>query len=317
MNRALSHVRGLWSDNPWLALSPLPFFLWGITRLTAGELRWEYIVFLVVAPVLAYATKTTKRLFVALYPIALLALTYDAMRYVKDVGLPSADSVHLCDLRATEARLFGFSDGTTVHDWLQVHWNPWLDRIAAVPYGTFIFVEVGFAIWLFTRSERASTRFGWAFLLMNLMGFVTYHLYPAAPPWYFHSHGCAIDLAAHASEGPNLARVDAWLGVAYFHGLYARSNDVFGCVPSLHVAYPALILLEGARWMKWRGRIIAGVWSALMCFAAVYLDHHWVFDVVLGLLFATVAYSIVFFGFRYFFARRAPQRSVGTAQATT
>lgn len=307
MNRVRAHLAALWPGRlGWLfALSPLPFFLWGLARFAVGEVRWEYVVFLVVAPALAYGTKTTKRLFVALYPIALLGLTYDAMRYVKDVGL-EADRVHLCDLRATEAHLFGFADGSTVHDWMQAHPNAWLDRIAAIPYGTFIFVEVAVAIWLFRKSDRASARFGWAFLVMNLMGFVTYHLYPAAPPWYFHSHGCAIDLAAHASEGPNLARVDAWLGVGYFHGFYARSNDVFGCVPSLHVAYPMLIVLEGFRWTKLPGRALALTWAALMCFAAVWLDHHWVVDVVLGLLYAGVAYVVVAAAFAFLDRRPAP-----------
>lgn len=290
MTPAIAHVRGLWPGRSWLALSPVPFLLWGISRLGAGEVRWEYVVVLLVVPALAYATATTKRLFVALYPIGLLGLTYDAMRYVKTVGV---DHVHLCDLRATEARLFGFADGSTVHDWLQAHSLPWLDRLAAIPYGTFIFVEIGFAIFLFFKSERAMARFGWAFLLMNVMGFVTYHLVPAAPPWYFHAHGCTVDLAAPASEGPNLARVDAWLGVRYFHSMYGRSSDVFGAVPSLHAAYPTLILLAGWRWMKAPGRVVFTLFTLLMGFSAVYLDHHWVLDVMLGLVYAVVAYGVV------------------------
>ncbi len=287
-----SHVVRLWGERPWLALSPLPFVAWGVSRLAVGELRWEYLLFLFVVPILAFATKGTKRLFVALYPIALLALTYDLMRYVKDVGLDPAN-VHVCDLRALDARLFGFSDGRTVHDWLQAHSLPWLDRVAALPYGTFIYVEVLFAVWLFCKSEKAALRFGWAFLVMNLMGFVTYHLVPGAPPWYFHAHGCTVDLSVAASEGPNLARVDQWLGFGYFHGFYARSNDVFGCVPSLHVAYPMLIVLESFRWAKLPGRLLALGWAALMCFAAVYLDHHWVVDVVLGLAYGVVAWTVV------------------------
>ena len=58
----------------------------------------------------------------------------------------------------------------------------------------------------------------WSFFVLNIAGFVTYHLYPAAPPWYFHLHGCTVDLAAPASAGPNLTRVDAWLGISYFAG---------------------------------------------------------------------------------------------------
>jgi membrane-associated phospholipid phosphatase len=129
----------------------------------------------------------------------------------------------------------------------------------------------------------------WAFFVMNVMGFVTYHLYPAAPPWYYHSHGCSVDVLAHASEGPNLARVDQLLGVHYFAGMYGRSSDVFGAIPSLHVAYPLLICIEVWRHVRWPLRLAGVGFFLLMCFSAVYLDHHWVIDVVIGIGYCLVA----------------------------
>jgi inositol phosphorylceramide synthase catalytic subunit len=291
IRRFVRHVGDLWPRGGWLL--PLPFVVWCASRLALGEARWEQLALAVVMPALAYATVRTQRLFRAVLPLALLGLTYDAMRYVQNVGL-SADRVHDCDLRAIESSLFG-RPGWTVHDWLQAHPAAWLDRLCAVPYGTFLFVTVGFALWLYVRAGAAATqRFAWAFFAMSLAGFVTYHLYPAAPPWYFHAHGCTVDLATRASEGPNLARVDAWLDVGYFHGLYGRSNDVFGSVPSLHVAYPALILLEGWRWLRAAGRAAAIGFAAWMAFAAVYLDHHWIVDVLLGWIACGAAYSFVY-----------------------
>jgi membrane-associated phospholipid phosphatase len=292
MNRALSHVRSLWPGYGWLL--PLPFTAWGLSRFLVGETRWEYFAFIGVAPALAFASERTKRIFLAVFPIALLGLVYDMMRYVKDVGL-SPERVHLRDLRQLESTFFGRPDWT-MHDWLQKHPSDWLDRLCAIPYGTFIMVSLAFAIWLYVRADqKAVARFGWTFFAMNILGFVTYHVYPAAPPWYFHAHGYVVDLASHASEGPNLARVDAWMGVHYFGGMYARSNDVFGSVPSLHVAYPLLIVLEGWRWLGKAGKLAASAFLALMCFAAVYLDHHWIIDVVLGLLTCVVAYLAVTF----------------------
>ncbi len=287
---AVGHVARLWPGGGWLL--PLPLVLWCGSRLAAHEVRWEQVALIVAMPALAYGSARTRGLFLATYPLALLGLAYDVMRYVKDVGVSSA-RVHVCDLRAIDAALFGRPDWT-VHDWFQAHPTPWLDRICAVPYGTFLFATVGFALLLYARAPRdAALRFGWTFFAVSIMGFVTYHLYPAAPPWYFHTHGCAVDLAAHASEGPNLARVDAWLGVRFFSGLYGRASDVFGCVPSLHVAYPLLIALEGWRWLRPLGKACAIGFAAWMSFAAVYLDHHWVIDVVLGWLYCTVAYAIV------------------------
>jgi hypothetical protein len=292
MARLLRHVARLWPGFGWLM--PLPFVLWGISRLAVGELRWEQIALMILMPATAYWSERTRRLFLAGFPLALLGLTYDVMRYVRDVGLSPA-RVHVCDLRAIESSLFG-RPGWTVHDWLQAHPSAWLDRVCAVPYGTFLFVTVAFALFLYLRAPReAVMRFGWTFFAMSLMGFVTYHLYPAAPPWYFHAHGCAVDLATRASEGPNLARVDAWLGTPFFGGLYGRSSDVFGSVPSLHVGYPLLIVLEGWRWLRPAGRTAAVIFAVWMSIAAVILDHHWIVDVVLGWGYCLAAYALVSF----------------------
>jgi hypothetical protein len=288
--RLVQHVRRLWPGAGWLL--PLPFVAWTASRLVEGEVRWEQIALGVIMPALAYWNERTRRLFATVMPLALLGLLYDGMRYVRDVGL-SPSRVHVCDLRGVDAALFG-RPGWTVHDWLQAHPVAWLDRLCAVPYGTFLFVTVAFALWLYLRAPReAALRFSWTFLVMSAAGFVTYHVFPAAPPWYFHAHGCAVDLTTHASEGANLARVDAWMGVGFFRGLYGRSNDVFGSVPSLHVAYPLLIVIEGWRWLRAPGRVAAVIFAAWMSFAAVYLDHHWIVDVLLGWTYCATAYAAV------------------------
>jgi inositol phosphorylceramide synthase catalytic subunit len=269
----------------WLTL---PFVAWTAGCLALGYGRWEHVALLLVVLLLAFGNAATKRLFLGLLPIGLLALVYDAMRWVKDVGV-TAERIHVCDLRALDMRLASamvLGERGSVHDWLQAHSSTALDLLFAVPYGTFLFVAVGFAVFLYVKDYDRMRRFGWAFLLTNLAGFVTYHLYPAAAPWYFHAHGCAVDLAAHASEGPNLARVDARLGVPYFHAFYGRSSDVFGAVPSLHVSYPMLILVFGWPVFRWPGRAFAITFLVSMCSAAVYLDHHWIIDVLLGLGYA-------------------------------
>jgi phosphatidylglycerophosphatase A len=293
MRALAAHLRTLWSG--WGALAPLPFVLWPLLMLVTGERRWDYAAFPALCLGLAFGTRWTKRLFVGLYPIGLLAIVYDGMRFVKDVGV-TPERLHVCDLRALDMDLVSVtSHGArgTVHDWLQSHSSLTLDVLCAIPYGTFIFATLGFATYLYTKDSAALRRFGWTFLLVNVAGFVTYHLYPAAPPWYFHAHGCSVDLAAHASAGPNLTRVDAWMKVPYFASMYGRSSDVFGSVPSLHVAYPMLVTLCGWRSFGPKARALSLVFLFSMCFSAVYLDHHWVIDVVLGLLFSVVGYLAV------------------------
>ena len=271
--------------------APLPLVGWVVWRALEGEWRWEFLLFLVLAPALAWWSESSRRFFWGLYPFALLGLAYDAMRFVKPLAL-TPERLHLCDLRALDARWFG-AGGSTIHDWFQAHSSPVLDVLCAVPYGTYLFVAIGFAVYLYARDYAAMRRFGWTFLVVNLCGFVTYQVYPAAPPWYFHAHGCVVDLAVRASEGAPLARVDAWLGVPYFASLYSRSSNVFGAVPSLHVAYPLFVLIYG--WPRFGavGRVSASAFFASMCFAAVYLDHHWIIDVILGVALTLVVHRAV------------------------
>jgi hypothetical protein len=290
-SRIARHVRGLWPGaGVWL---PLPFVAYSLGCILAGKGRWEHVAMVVGVPLLAYASTASKRLFIGLLPMGILAVVYDAMRWVRDLGVSPA-RVHVCDLRAIDMRIASATVGgerVSVHDWVQAHANPILDVLLAVPYGTFLFVTIGFAVFLYRKDYSRMRLFAWSFLLVNLAGFATYHLYPAAAPWYFHSHGCAIDLDAPASEGANLARVDQLLGVRYFHGLYGRSSDVFGAVPSLHVAYPMLVLLFGWGALRWGGRALAMLFLVSMCSAAVYLDHHWIIDIFLGITYTLAVYA--------------------------
>jgi hypothetical protein len=291
--RAAAHVRALWPRYPWWPSAPfwLLALFWGVQ----GKLRWDHIAVALLTTVMSYWSIWTKRLYLGILPIGLVGVLYDTMRAVKNVGL-TPNNVHVCDVRAIDQRFFGLDwhgARVTLHDYFQAHSNPFLDVYCAIPYGTFIAIVILYSVYLFRTDYPGLLRFTWSFLALNVAGFITYHLYPAAPPWYFHHYGCAVNLATHASEGPNLARVDAWLGIPYFAGVYGRSSDVFGAVPSLHVAYPLLMTLEGFRRHRLLGRVLL-IWFYLsMCFAAVYLDHHWVFDIVLGSLYTLVVSAVM------------------------
>jgi inositol phosphorylceramide synthase catalytic subunit len=292
-------MRGLWPR--WTLLPGAPFVLWALFWVFYGGLRWDHVALATVAPAVAYWGPRTKRLYLGLLPVALVGLLYDSMRFVKNWGL-SESTVHVCDLRTAELRWFGVDvNGTamTLQDWFLTHHHIVVDAICAIPYAGFIPVFVGYAIYLYFKDFSAQQRFTWTFLALNIAGFITYHVYPAAPPWYFHQYGCTVDLHAAASEGPNLARVDALMGIEYFKSFYGRSSDVFGAVPSLHVAYPLVIALEAWGRHRFFGRALSILFYVWMCFSAVYLDHHWVIDIALGSLYAVVAVLAL----RWFFQR--------------
>jgi len=306
------HARALWPR--YTFLPAIVFGGWPLYCLGIGERRWELIITVLLGAVMPYVGPRGKKVFLGIMPLGLVGLMYDSMRFVKDIGL-TAERIHVCDLRALEIRLFGIQmngQPATVHDFIQAHPRLPLDIFFSIPYGTFLGAAFLFAFLLYFVDYSAMRRFTGAFFALNLLAFITYHVYPAAPPWYFHAHGCVADLTSRPSEGPNLARVDAWLGFRYFGGFYGRSNDIFGAVPSLHVAYPLLIAMEGFRpfgilprfsFLKWPLRLGSMFFFVWMATAAVYLDHHWILDVIIG-----CGYALFVFGgfraFRFFVSRR-------------
>ena len=289
VRRLREHIKRLW---PRYALAPLlPFLGYALLSAARGDLRVEHVGALLLVIALAYTNQRTKSILVAIYPLGLVGLLYDGMRPLQNVGL-TPERVHVCDVRALEARLFGFeADGVrfTLHDFFRTHHWPAIDLLCAFPYATFILVSFVCAAFLAFRDRPAMRRFTWAFLAMNVAGFITYHLVPAAPPWYFHAHGCSVDLATRASEGPVLTRVDAMLGISYFHAMYSKASSVFGAIPSLHCAYPLLVVLEGWRSFSKPVRVLSVAYWLLMIFSSVYLDHHWLIDGILGSTYALVA----------------------------
>ncbi len=272
-------------------LTVVPFALYAVYSAARGELRVDHLLLVALATALAVIGPRARDLLAGLYPFALVGLLYDGMRPFQRLGL-TPSRVLACDLRAFESRLFGWTAASgeprTVHDWFLDHHAPAVDLLAAFPYATFILVTVATCVFLYVKDRAAMRRLAWGFFALNVAGFVTYHVLPAAPPWYIHDHGCAVDLSARAFEGPALARVDAMLGVGYFHGMYARASSVFGALPSLHCAYPMLVVIEGFRSFGWRLRVASVAYWMLMVFASMYLDHHWLLDGLLGTTYAVM-----------------------------
>jgi hypothetical protein len=219
--------------------------------------------------------------------LALTGVAYDALRFLKNIGLAPTE-VHTCDLERLDARLFLGPGGQSWPAWFLAHGNLGWDVFFAIPYSVFVYVPIGYAFWLYRADYDRMRRYTWTFFAVNLAGFITYRLFPAAPPWYVHTQGCLVDLTAPASPGAHLARVDAWLGVNYFTSVYAHSNQVFGAMPSLHAAYPLLIVFAGWGRNGRLGRAVTVGFWLWMCAAAVYLDHHWVADVTVGCIFGAL-----------------------------
>ncbi len=265
----------------------------------ATERGWrEQAVMLVPFAMLAFWSDRTRRFYAGMLPLLLFPLLYDLTHITQP--LVRHLHVHVQEPYLFDKTYFGIhtAEGVlTPNEFFRTrHWAA-VDLVTGVAYIIFVYWSLGFAAYLaaFRRDEAGRTllkRFGWTFLFMNVVGWATYYVYPAAPPWYVADYGLGPANMAARSSAAGAARWDALTGIPYFAGFYGRSADVFGAIPSLHVAYPLLTFLHGRELGKrWLDLVSLGLFL-LVSFAAVYLDHHYVLDVLLGVLYTLVAWRV-------------------------
>src|SRR5437588_8128258 len=239
----------------------------------------EHFLLAGIALVLSLWNDDRRRLALIGLPYLLYALVYDSMRWYADYI--RSPIVHVHEPYDFDLRWFGIH-GLTPNEWLQRHTSAALDLICGLAYTPMLFIgeSVLLSIYFIAKGKvRRAERFTWIFVIANLIGFACYYIYPAAPPWYVSDHGFAVDLSVHASPAGAI-RFDQLVGLPLMQGFYGKSADVFGAIPSLHVVYPMLALIYGFRLPRFR--IVAVLYFVLVCFSAVYLDHHYLIDLFVG-----------------------------------
>lgn len=227
--------------------------------------------------------KQGKRFVFYFLPFILLLLSYEKLRSLA----PHINRhVHYMEMVYWDRRLFGGRLPTT---WLQQHLYfghvAWYDFYFYFVYmlhfvAPIILVVV---IWKYRISQY------WfyitALLVLSYAGFITYVLFPAAPPW----------LASEMGKIEPIHRIssDVWaaFGVKNFSVYYQQlSPNPVAAMPSLHAAYPLLFTLFirklwGNKWFLASLIYPISVWVGV-----VYLGEHYVVDVIAGILFALASY---------------------------
>jgi membrane-associated phospholipid phosphatase len=269
-----------------------------------GGLRTDHV--LAASVVLFDSYNEKARSFLRLFwPFLLTGVIYDSMRYYYWRGV--AGHIHVGELYFAEKRWLGLTTAAgrlTLNEYFQTHTHVALDLLCGFAYLAYVTWYLAAAFLLFlTDRHSLLRRFGWCFFVVNLMGFATYFLYPAAPPWYVAQYGFGPARLDVAPAQAAAQRFDQILGTHLFDHIYGRGIDVYGALPSLHVSYPFLVVWLAFR-VKW-GRVPAVAFYLLMSLAAVYLQHHYILDVLCGTAYAALALWLVCAAFR-----------VRTAQAT-
>lgn len=238
--------------------------------------------------------KKNGNLLLAFLPYLCFWLLYDAMKLYPNYRFRP---VHIADLYHIEKYYFGIFDTAsstyiTPNEFWATHTNSLLDLWSGFCYITWVPVPLLLAAYWYYSNKKMFWQFTTVFLGANMLGFVIYYIYPAAPPWYIATYG--FDFYPNTSGSPaGLTRVDNLLGIELFKNMYNMSSNVFAAMPSLHSANPMTVILCAWKNVGKIGKILFSIHAMGIWFAAVYLGHHYILDVIAGISCAIMAYSIV------------------------
>ncbi|GAB1464290.1 phosphatase PAP2 family protein [Pedobacter sp.] len=233
---------------------------------------------------LYYASVTTKKFIIGFSIFIVYWIIYD---YMKAFPNYNYNNVHIADLYNFEKSVFGIEQNgklLTPNEFWLLHTNAFLDVLTGFFYLMWVPVPLAFAAFLFfTKERRNFLNFLLTFVWVNLLGFVVYYLYPAAPPWYVQQHGFEF-IAGTPGNTAGLVRFDNFFGIELFKSIYSKGSNVFAAMPSLHSAYPLIVVYYGTKGKFRKANpffitVMVGIW-----FAAVYTSHHYLADVLAGII---------------------------------
>ncbi|HPK09633.1 MAG TPA: phosphatase PAP2 family protein [Saprospiraceae bacterium] len=233
----------------------------------------------------------TRKMVLSFVFFIIFWIIYDSMRAFPNYLF---NTVHIEEPYLLEKSLFGINymgKILTPNEYFLLNSNKILDFISGIAYLSWVPVPLMFSLLLFFKDRLLMLNFTMVFLLTNLLGFILYYSYPAAPPWYFEAYGLVekFNIPGNAAQ---LVNFDKLVGMDIFSNLYTKNSNVFAAIPSLHAAYPLVTFYFS---LKKGYKLISillfcnviGIW-----FSAVYSFHHYVLDVLLGILCAFVALLI-------------------------
>jgi hypothetical protein len=240
------------------------------------------IVLVLLFNVLYYASGVTRKFILGFSIFIVYWILFD---YMKAFPNYLFTDVHIADLYHMEKHLFGvLSDGKllTPNEYLRIHHSAAVDIMGGIFYLMWIPVPLAFAAYLFFNKKELFLRFSLTFVLVNMIGFVIYYIYPAAPPWYVQYHGFVF--LAHTHSNPaGLIRFDHLLHTTIFESIYRQGSNVFAAMPSLHSSYPVIVLYYGLKNKMGGMNLVFGIVMVGIWFTAVYASHHYVLDVLSGI----------------------------------
>ena len=227
-------------------------------------------------------------------PFVSLLLVYESFR-----GLAHQlnSHAHYLWMPAADRTIFGVLPTA----WLQQHW--WNGHVQWYDFAFYIFYMLHFVfpIALAVLVWKLRDKFYWQYIsnyiVLSFAGFLTYLVYPAAPPWMASEQ--------HLIEPITRVSSSVWyaLGIHDFPSVYNKiAPNPVAAVPSLHAAYATLFVLCVYRLFGKRWAAIGMIYPLMIWLGTVYQGEHYAIDAILGIGYAIATFYLV----DLFFKRAMP-----------
>lgn len=169
-------------------------------------------------------------------------------------------------------------------------------------YSLHFVTPIIFGLILWKYRPRLYWPFVWSILGASFLAFITFIAFPAAPPWMAVENGLITEPLRWISS-------DIW-GAMGMHGsielVYTQiSADPVAAVPSLHSIYPIVESAFIIATFAWRRAWWIILYPISIFIAVVYLGEHYVFDIIVSIIYSTIALLGVRYGFKRYRAKHS------------
>lgn len=231
----------------------------------------------------ALLVKRTRSFLLDWIPFIFILLSYDFLRgFADNLG----QRVNYLDLINLEPKIAGEIPTIFLQKLLYNPIQPsFLDFLSTIFYFLHFALPLSFGFILWLYNKLYFRQFVTGVLLISYACWVTFVIFPSAPPW----------LASNDGYLPKVFKIldvtlssfpDKWNLPSVYHQF--NPNPV-AAMPSLHAGYPVLVFLFALKFFRKRA-LIFGLYVLGVFFSVVYLGEHYIVDLIGGSI-----YAIIFF----------------------
>ncbi|HZP55678.1 MAG TPA: phosphatase PAP2 family protein [Candidatus Saccharimonadales bacterium] len=213
----------------------------------------------------------------------ILILVYESFR---SIATQLNSHVNYTLAPSFDRTVFGNLPTVYLQKWLWHGKVVWYDFVLYVPYFLHFVIPLGLGILVWKTRDKYFWQVMNTYLVVAFAGFLTFLLFPAAPPWLASQNHYIQPIVSISTEVWNS------LGIHNFPSIYnhLRPNPV-AAIPSEHAAWAILLPIFVRKLYGYRWAILASIYPLLIIVGTMYEGEHYFFDIVVGVGYAIAAYK--------------------------